>query len=780
MISTLRYPAAVPAPRPPLSDASFVDFPGSLEAVAFNPLGICRVAGPSGPAGGSILGLAEAAMGAWKLRAYQEGMVEGLRTDVRAQASPWLGLSSPMQTGKSRLTGPIVYMLRQEMGDDLRVLILTSGRVITGQMMEDLAEGLPPGEVGRYDGLVKTPKSVTVASTLALVRNLDLFPAGPKTVVILDEAYATQSPSVGRILEHFGLARRASKEEGGPLVPVAGNGLVIGFSGTGAGLDGYKISGSLSLLEAMEAGWIRHMRGERQHVHIESQKMTSKGGERMVWWKATPANAEFLAELFDQKIHTTSRRSLVFVPTIRHGRLLKKALEARHGKGFVRFVHSGTDMDGDRVNAELQLWKERGGALISVRMISRGFRATGAKAVFHTYQSDSLELFGQRTGRAWGIVEGMTLADLYVLELAWGLKSTFANLPRLAGLVDYPKEIFETRSLKGSFRNLETKSRQRRERAEGIRAGRVSPLFTCVPLSHEWQKLFAGILDREGGVSGVVKKTGIDPKTVAAFELGVIPTRLVQMERLQRFLGGKEAAVELWIRLWKAAVEEIRTRQEEIDEEVGPSLLEWSGGGEFLEEILARRFTKGVGPEPLTERLFQGARDLAPATVSDGELRAIIANHLSRPPLEDRWLEIFQRVFMNDEPVSLKAVAEKHEVIRSRLDQIIKKIVGRLEGAIHSDLIRRLPHPAENEPLTLDFDLFFITVDRLPFSAREKETLRNLNVKYLGELVRMTESELLKSKQVGRKTHLSIREVLADLDLSLGMNVSLERTHEPE
>ncbi|HSA59325.1 MAG TPA: DNA-directed RNA polymerase subunit alpha C-terminal domain-containing protein [bacterium] len=740
-------------------------------------MGLCSVDGPSGPAGGRILGPAEAAMGAWKLRAYQEGMVEGLRNDVRAQASPWLGLSSPMQTGKSRLTGPIVHMLRQEMGDDLRVLILTSGRVITGQMMEDLAEGLPPGEVGRYDGLVKTPKSVTVTGTLALVRNLDLFPAGPKTVVILDEAYATQSPSVGRILEHFGLARRASKEEGGLLVPVAGNGLVIGFSGTGAGLDGYKISGSLSLLEAMEAGWIRHMRGERQRVHIESQKMTSKGGERMVWWKATPANAEFLAELFDQKIHSASRRSLVFVPTIRHGRLLKKALEARHGQGFVRFVHSGTDMDGYRVNAELQLWKERGGALISVRMISRGFRATGADAVFHTYQTDSLELFGQRTGRAWGVLEGMTLADLSVLELAWGLQGSFANLPRLAGLVDYPKSVFETRSLKGSFRGLETKSRQRRERAQCIRAGRVSPLFARVPLSQEWQRLFAGILEREGGLSGVAKKTGIHPKTVAAFELGVIPTHLIQMERLQRFLGGKEAAVELWLRLWKTAVEEIRTQQEEVDETVGPSLLEWSGDVERLEEILAGRFTKGVGPEPLTERLFQGARDLAPTTVSDEELRAVIVSHLAQPPLEGRRLEIFQRAFMSGEPISLQTLAEEYAVERSRIGQIIKGITDRLEVAIYSDLIRRMPRPPEGEPLTLAYDLFFVLVAKLPFEGRAKNYLKNSNIKYLGELLGKSASMLLKTKNFGRKSLMEIEEVLADMGLSLGMPVSIEPVH---
>jgi superfamily II DNA or RNA helicase len=779
MIASLLPMAESALWRAPLADAPLVNFPQGICGV-FTPGVLARVDDPS-QRDPVLFTTAEAATAAWRLRSYQEKMLEGLREDLRSGTSPWLALSSPMQTGKSLMTGPIIRMLRQELGD-VRVLILTSSRVITQQIEEDLLGGFPADEVGRFDALVKQPRPVTVASTLSLARNLDRFPPGPKTVLILDEAYSTQSPSVRRILRHFGLAERSTEGDRRRIVPASGNGLVIGFSGTGAGLDGYKISGRLSLLEAMEAGWVRHMRGERLPVRIEGQRMLATGGERMIWWKATPKNAEFLARLFEEKIRPEARKSLVFVPTIRHGRLLQKALERMYGQGFVRFVHSG--VNPDLVSAQLQAWRDRGGALISIRMLSRGFRATGAEAIFHTYQTDSLELFGQRTGRAWGVAEGISLPDLYVLEATWGAGGEFANLPRLAGLVDYPKDVFETRSLKGSSPTIEKKTEQRRRRAEAIRQGKVSPLFARVPMSQDWQRIFSEILEKAGGGASLVKRTGLKPETVAAFELGVIPTRLVQVERLEDFLGGSESSRDLWVRLWKAAVKEIQAGYEEVDEAAKQDLLKWRGaidspfleGGldHSLEELLSGFFTNGLGREPWLQGFLKRLQKSSlTAHLSEEELLPIVQETLNSylPTLSERDRDIFQKASL-EEPPSLRTVlARKYEVSENLIPVVIERITDGLHRSINRRLLQGIVATMSEEGKATTHPIFWVTIDHLDLSARLRAKLQIGGIKYLGELVQKTEPEIMEIVW-NRKYLDELKTALEDLGLRLGMTIT--------
>src|SRR4029450_6477968 len=101
------------------------------------------------------------------------------------------------------------------------------------------------------------------------------------------------------------------------------------------------------------------------------------------------------------------------------------------------FVHS--KLDPKQLERPLAQWEEEGGILISVKMLSHGFRGKGTDAVFHTYQSSSPEFFAQRTGRAWGGEEGVQTDPLYVLEATWD-REPFSNLARLLGLGDYPRE----------------------------------------------------------------------------------------------------------------------------------------------------------------------------------------------------------------------------------------------------------------------------------------------------------------------------------------------------
>src|SRR5216684_4770905 len=72
--------------------------------------------------------------------------------------------------------------------------------------------------------------------------------------------------------------------------------------------------------------------------------------------------------------------------------------------------------------------------------------------------------------------------------------------------------------------------------------------------------------------------------------------------------------------------------------------------------------------------------------------------------------------------------------------------------------------PAFNEYL-------YRPVEGLPISVRAFNGLQNADIKYIGELVQRTEQDMLKIKNFGRKSLNEIKEVLADMGLSLGMRL---------
>lgn len=63
------------------------------------------------------------------------------------------------------------------------------------------------------------------------------------------------------------------------------------------------------------------------------------------------------------------------------------------------------------------------------------------------------------------------------------------------------------------------------------------------------------------------------------------------------------------------------------------------------------------------------------------------------------------------------------------------------------------------------------TVEDLELSVRSANCLRNANITYIGELVQKTEAEMLKTKNFGRKSLNEIKQLLSQMDLSLGMKL---------
>ena len=62
-------------------------------------------------------------------------------------------------------------------------------------------------------------------------------------------------------------------------------------------------------------------------------------------------------------------------------------------------------------------------------------------------------------------------------------------------------------------------------------------------------------------------------------------------------------------------------------------------------------------------------------------------------------------------------------------------------------------------------------VDDLELSVRSANCLKNDNIIYIGDLVQKTEAEMLRTPNFGRKSLNEIKELLANMDLHLGMQV---------
>ncbi len=62
-------------------------------------------------------------------------------------------------------------------------------------------------------------------------------------------------------------------------------------------------------------------------------------------------------------------------------------------------------------------------------------------------------------------------------------------------------------------------------------------------------------------------------------------------------------------------------------------------------------------------------------------------------------------------------------------------------------------------------------VEELELSVRAYNCLKNAEIKYIGELVQRSESEMLKTKNFGKKSLNEIKDVLVSMGLSLGMKV---------
>ena len=101
-----------------------------------------------------------------------------------------------------------------------------------------------------------------------------------------------------------------------------------------------------------------------------------------------------------------------------------------------------------------------------------------------------------------------------------------------------------------------------------------------------------------------------------------------------------------------------------------------------------------------------------------------------------------------------------------------KVLQDQLQSFISFDEIEETRKSVEKEDGALPYDHNLLRkVDELELSVRSHNCLKNDNITYIGDLVQRTESDMLRTPNFGRKSLNEINEVLASMNLHLGMKV---------
>ena len=111
-------------------------------------------------------------------------------------------------------------------------------------------------------------------------------------------------------------------------------------------------------------------------------------------------------------------------------------------------------------------------------------------------------------------------------------------------------------------------------------------------------------------------------------------------------------------------------------------------------------------------------------------------------------------------------------ITRWRGDSPVRTAVPNIDGRFHlkDDQGRTLIDMVYPLSAPMNENLWRL-VDEIQMSVRSAHCLQQADIKYIGELVQKTESDLLKIKHFGQRSLAEIRELLAEMGLQLGMSL---------
>ncbi len=108
------------------------------------------------------------------------------------------------------------------------------------------------------------------------------------------------------------------------------------------------------------------------------------------------------------------------------------------------------------------------------------------------------------------------------------------------------------------------------------------------------------------------------------------------------------------------------------------------------------------------------------------------------------------------------ALAYAAKIMKEQLQVFIAFDEASVEPAIDDTRVDRVSPVNEN---------LYRSVEDLELSVRSANCLRNADIRHIGELVQKSEAEMLKTKNFGRKSLNEIKQLLSEMELSLGMKL---------
>lgn len=108
---------------------------------------------------------------------------------------------------------------------------------------------------------------------------------------------------------------------------------------------------------------------------------------------------------------------------------------------------------------------------------------------------------------------------------------------------------------------------------------------------------------------------------------------------------------------------------------------------------------------------------------------------------------------------------------RSAVAEAAHILVNQLNIFVGENLIVQEKEVVVETPKAKLDDNLFRRIDEIELSVRSANCLENADIKYIGELVTRSESQMLRTKNFGRKSLNEIKEVLADMGLKLDMKI---------
>lgn len=135
---------------------------------------------------------------------------------------------------------------------------------------------------------------------------------------------------------------------------------------------------------------------------------------------------------------------------------------------------------------------------------------------------------------------------------------------------------------------------------------------------------------------------------------------------------------------------------------------------------------------------------------------------------------------------TMAELGQKYDVTRERIRQIMAKAFRKLRHPSRARFLESLvqpyalilrppaaktapPEPQSSQLMPFMLNNLILTVEEAEFSIRADNCLKANNIRRIWELAQMTEADLQRSRNFGRKTLWEVKQVLAELGLSLGM-----------